>query len=85
MTLQIAWRNPLALLILTFGLAQYAFSGAAWIDYYQAELPEFQVHQSIWLSIGSWLTEPTPVIALAAIVEYLSRIASALQRERGPE
>ncbi|MEZ5959157.1 MAG: hypothetical protein R3C30_01850 [Hyphomonadaceae bacterium] len=74
------WRNKLAYMLLGVALLHYVLGGFSLLSNLNMSLlPQAQKIEIII----AWLTGPVTIIAWAAAVEYLSRIADALQR-RGP-
>ena len=74
------WRNKLAYVLLGVALLHYVLGGFSLLSNLNMSLlPQAQKIEVII----AWLTGPVTIIAWAAVVEYLSRIADALQR-RGP-
>ena len=75
------WRNQLAYVLLGVALLQYVLSGFALLPTLSAMSggSGFSPIQEIDI-IVRWLTAPVTIIGWAAVVEYLSRIADALQR-----
>ena len=74
------WRNKLAYVLLGVALLHYVLGGFSLLSNLNATL--LPPGQKVEIIIA-WLTGPVTIIAWAAVVEYLSRIADALQR-RGP-
>jgi hypothetical protein len=80
--MRLAWKNGVAYLLLALALAQYIISAPVYLgqlQYFRA--PDgIGEGRSVFMFTMTWLTAPVYIISCAAVVEYLSRIASALQR-----
>jgi hypothetical protein len=79
--MRFTWRNKLAYVLLGVALLHYVLGGFSLLSNLDlmrggGELTRGQEVQIII----AWLTAPVTIIAWAAVVEYLSRIADALQR-----
>jgi hypothetical protein len=83
------WRSTVAKVLLLVAATTYAVSAWAALQYFTSgqaalEMPADQRVSFTVSMIVYWITAPIEVIALAAGIEYLSRIASAIQPSEKP-
>jgi hypothetical protein len=76
------WKNGVAYALLALAAVQYLTSAPVYLGQLEAFRGPYGVEDSrSWFTLAlAWLTGPVYVIGWAAVIEYLSRIASALQR-----
>jgi hypothetical protein len=79
--MRFTWRNKLAYVLLGVAALHYVLGAISLLSGLNLMRGggELTRGQEIQVIIG-WLTGPVTIIAWAAVVEYLSRIADALQR-----
>lgn len=84
--MKVSWRNPVAYFLLAAAAASYLLSIPAYLEQLaMMRDPEaYQPRQSSFALIIAWLTNPLYLVGWAAVVEYLSRIATALERPNQP-
>lgn len=80
------WRSNIARVFLIVAAIAYAASAWAMYRYFTGGaiegIPEGDRIGVEFSMIFYWLTAPLEIVAWAAVIEYLSRIAPALRRER---
>ena len=83
--MKFTWRNKVAYVLLAAAVVSYALSIPLLAQQLElARSPE--ASDAFYNSIAafvSWLSAPIYLIGWAAVIEYLSRIAEALQRRNG--
>jgi hypothetical protein len=82
--MRFTWRNKLAYVLLGVALLHYVLGGFSLLSNLNLMRGGGDLTRGHEIQIIiKWLTAPVTIIAWAAVVEYLSRIADALQRRGG--
>ena len=85
--MRLTWRNGIAYMLLAVAVGQYVISAPWYLAQLAAERSPDAVapaQSSLSLIVG-WLALPIPIIGWAAVVEYLSRIATVLQKRNSAD